>query len=222
MGETIRVGSDVDGFSGYLARTRNEDAPGVVVIQEWWGVQDQLRGVCDRYAAEGFHALAPDLYAGTAIPYHDIEAAAREMDALDFLSATDRTVRAAARYLRGERRRVGLTGYCLGGIVSVLGAIRLPEFAASVCFYGLPTPEMGRPQDVKIPLQGHFAKGDDWCKLEHVDAFEAGMRQAGLPFECYRYAADHGFCNEDAAEFDPALADQAWQRSLAFWRRNLV
>jgi carboxymethylenebutenolidase len=222
MGKTISAGSGVDAFTGYLASAQDEAAPGIVVIQEWWGVQDQIRGVCERYAAAGFHALAPDLYAGTVVPYHDMEAAAREMDALDFLSATDRTVRAAARYLDADKRRLGLSGYCLGGIVSILGAIRLPEFSASVCFYGLPSPDMGAPGDVRIPVQGHFADGDDWCMPEHVDVFEAGMREAGKSFDCHRYAADHGFCNEDAAEYDRQLADLAWKRTLAFWRTHLV
>ena len=81
----------VDGkpATGYLAKTATAHAPGVVVIQEWWGLQDQIRGICDRLALAGYEALAPDLYAGTVVPYHDAEAAAREMNSLNFAEATD-------------------------------------------------------------------------------------------------------------------------------------
>ena len=75
--------------AGYLAKAARAKAPGVVVIQEWWGLQDQIKGICDRFALAGYEALAPDLYAGTVVPYHDTEAAGREMNSLNFLDATD-------------------------------------------------------------------------------------------------------------------------------------
>ncbi len=81
---------------GYLAKAAKADAPGVVVIQEWWGLQDQIKGMCDRFALAGFNALAPDLYKGTVVPYHDTDAAGREMNSLDFMDATTQTVRGAA------------------------------------------------------------------------------------------------------------------------------
>jgi len=82
--------------AGYLAKAARAKAPGVVVIQEWWGLQDQIKGICDRFALAGYEALAPDLYAGTVVPYHDTEAAGREMNSLNFLDATDQVVRGAA------------------------------------------------------------------------------------------------------------------------------
>src|SRR4026209_1561537 len=105
---------------GYLASAGRANAPGVVVIQEWWGLQDQIRGICDRLALAGYEALAPDLYAGTVVPYHDSEAAAREMNSLNFTEATDQVVRGAAEYLARTGVKVGITGFCMGGAVTIL------------------------------------------------------------------------------------------------------
>jgi len=96
--------------AGYLAKAGRAKAPGVVVIQEWWGLQDQIKGICDRFALAGYEALAPDLYAGTVVPYHDTEAAGREMNSLNFLEATDQVVRGAAQLLQRTGVKVGLTG----------------------------------------------------------------------------------------------------------------
>ena len=106
-------------------------------------------------------------------------------------------------------------------IVSILGAIRLDVFAASSCYYGLPSPEQGRAVEVKIPIQGHFALGDTWCTPQMVDTFEAGLAAAGKQFEIYRYDCDHGFFNPDIREYDAAAAALSWQRDLAFWTKHL-
>src|SRR5262245_57150038 len=141
---------------GYLAKAGRGNAPGVVVIQEWWGLQDQIKGICDRLALAGYDALAPDLYAGTVVPYHDTDAAGREMNSLNFLEATDQLVRGAAQFLRRTGAKVGLTGFCLGGAVSILGACRIAELSAAVCFYGLPPESVAPARDLKVPLQAHF------------------------------------------------------------------
>ena len=93
--------------SGYLANAARGNAPGVVVIQEWWGLQEQIKGLCDRFAVAGFDALAPDLYNGMVVPYHDADAASKEMNSLDFIDATTQTVRGAAQYLRATAPRSG-------------------------------------------------------------------------------------------------------------------
>lgn len=206
---------------GYLASTGTAKAPGVVVIQEWWGLQDQIKGICDRLALAGYDALAPDLYGGTVVPYHDTDAANREMSSLDFLEATDQLVRGAALHLARSSPKVGLTGFCLGGAVTVLGACRIPELAAAVCFYGIPPETAAKPADLKVPFQGHFANRDDWCTPAAVDAFEAGAKAAGKSVEIYRYDADHGFVNEQRGYYDRMCGAEAWGRMLAFWRRHL-
>ena len=205
---------------GYLAEAADAGAPGVVVIQEWRGLQDQITGTCDRLAAAGYNALAPDLYGGEVAAYHDHAAAEAAMNALDVMAATDQAVAGAARRLAANGAKVGLTGFCLGGMVTVLGAIRVPGLAAAVCFYGLPSPEMGAPGDIAIPFQAHFANQDDWCTPAAVDAFDAGL---GANAELYRYDAKHGFMNEQQPSVhDAAAAQIASARMLAFWRRHLT
>jgi carboxymethylenebutenolidase len=208
--------------SGYLAKTAAANAPGLVVIQEWWGVQEQIKGICDRFAAAGYDALAPDLYAGTVVPYHDVDAANREMSSLDFLEATDQLVRGAAQYLKLTGVNVGITGFCLGGAVTILAAIRVPEFAAGVCFYGLPPATVVKPADIRIPLEGHFANQDDWCTPKAVDEFDAAVKAAGKSIEIYRYDAQHGFMNEQRLQaHDRKAAEIAWERTLTFWKKHL-
>jgi len=206
---------------GYLAKPARANAPGVVVIQEWWGLQEQIKGVCDRLALAGYEALAPDLYAGTVVAYHDTAAAEREMNSLNFLDVTDQVVRGAALLLKGSSARVGLMGFCLGGAVTILGACRVPELSAAVCFYGLPPAQVAKPADLKVPLQAHFADRDDWCTPQAVAAFEAGVKEAGKDVEVFRYDADHGFINEQRAVHDRAAAELAWERTLKFWETHL-
>jgi carboxymethylenebutenolidase len=207
--------------TGYLARAGRANAPGIVVIQEWWGLQDQIKGICDHFAAAGYHALAPDLYAGTVVPYHDSEAAGREMNSLNFLDATDQTVRGAVLELRKTSAKVGLTGFCMGGAVTIIGACRIPELSAAVCFYGIPPETVAKPADVKVPLQAHFANQDDWCTPAAVDAFEAALKAAGKTAEVFRYDAQHAFVNEQRDVYDRAAAELAWDRTLKFLATHL-
>ena len=147
----------------------------------------------------GFDALAPDLYKGKVVPYHDTDAAGKEMNSLDFMDATTQTVRGAAQYLASNGAKVGLTGFCLGGAVTIIGATKIPELTAGVVFYGIPPEQAAKPADVKIPLQAHFANKDDWCTPALVDGFEKAMKAAGKSLELFRYDAEHAFVNEQRA-----------------------
>ncbi len=208
---------------GYLAKAGRASAPAVVVIQEWWGLQDQIRGICDRYAAAGYDALAPDLYGGVVVPYHDKDAAAKEMGSLNFLDATEQSVRGAVQYLKAGGGKVGLTGFCMGGAVTIIGACKIPEISAGVCYYGIPPEAAAKPADIKVPMQYHFAQRDDWCTPAAVDAFEAALKAADITPELYRYEAEHGFVNEQRPDaHDRAAAELAWQRTLGFWRQHLA
>jgi carboxymethylenebutenolidase len=208
--------------AGYLANAARSDAPGVVVIQEWWGLSENIKGLCDRFALAGFDALAPDLYAGVLVPYHDVEAANKQMGSLDFMDATTQTVRGATQFLAKNGARVGLTGFCLGGAVTIIGATKIPELTAGVVFYGIPPEQAARPADVKIPLQGHFANTDDWCTPQLVDGFEKAMKEAGKSLELFRYDAQHAFVNEQRVSVhDRAAAELAWGRATAFFHKHL-
>lgn len=208
---------------GYLANAARGDAPGLVVIQEWWGLQNQIKGMCDRFALAGFDALAPDLYKGVVVPYHDTEAANKEMTSLDFLDATEQTVRGAVQFLMRNGAKVGLTGFCMGGAVTIIGAARIPELSAAVAFYGIPPEQAAKPADVKVPLQGHFANRDDHITLSSVDAFEQGLKAAGKSAEFFRYDAAHAFVNEQRVQVhDRAAAELAWSRAIAFFDKHLA
>jgi carboxymethylenebutenolidase len=207
--------------TGYLASAGRANAPGIVVIQEWWGLQDQIKGIADRFALAGYDALAPDLYAGTVVPYHDTDAAGKEMNSLNFLDATDNTVRGAAQFLQKSGAKAGLTGFCMGGAVTIIGACRIPELSAAVCFYGIPPESVAKPADIKVPLQAHFANQDDWCTPAVVDAFEAALKAAGKSAEVFRYDASHAFVNEQRDVYDRAAAELAWGRTLKFWATHL-
>jgi carboxymethylenebutenolidase len=206
---------------GYLASAAKANAPGVVVIQEWWGLQDQIKGICDRFALAGYDALAPDLYAGTVIPYHDIDAAFAEMNSLNFLDATDQSVRGAAQFLLKASPKVAICGFCMGGAVAALAAVRVPELSAAISFYGLAPEDVAKPADVKVPMQGHFANDDDFVTPEKVAAFESAMQAAGKPFEAYRYDAGHAFMNEQRTVHDRHCAEEAWGRVREFLTRHL-
>jgi carboxymethylenebutenolidase len=207
---------------GYLANASSSNAPGVIVIQEWWGLSDNIKGLTDRFALAGFDALAPDLYDGKLIPYHDTDAAGKEMNSLNFLDATEQTVRGAVQYLKRNGAKVGLTGFCLGGAVTVIGAVRVPELSAAVCFYGIPPEQAAKPADIKVPFQGHFATRDDWCTPQVVDGFEKALKAAGKNAEIFRYEADHAFVNEQrAAVHDRQAAELAWGRATAFFKKHL-
>jgi carboxymethylenebutenolidase len=223
MGTTISFKRpDGQDATGYLANAATGNAPGVIVIQEWWGLSEQIKGLADRFALAGFDALAPDLYNGVVVPYHDTDAAAKEMNSLDFMDATTQTVRGAAQYLARNGAKVGLTGFCMGGAVSIIGACKIPELGAAVAFYGIPPEGAAKPVDVKIPLQGHFASRDDWCTPAVVDAFEAGLKAAGKAAEFFRYEADHAFVNEQRMSVhDREAAELAWGRATAFFKKHL-
>jgi carboxymethylenebutenolidase len=208
--------------SGYLAEAKTVKGPGVVVIQEWWGLQGQIKEVCDRFAAAGFTALAPDLYGGKVVPYHDRAAAAAAMNGLDFKDATEQAVRGAVQLLASRGGKVGLTGFCMGGAVTVIGAARIPELSAAVAFYGLPPPQVATARDVRVPLQGHFASHDDWCTPEVVDAFERDLEAAGKTYEIHRYEGHHAFMNSERGEvYGAEAAKVAWERCLAFFGKHL-
>jgi carboxymethylenebutenolidase len=198
---------------GYLA-TAGQGRPGVVVIQEWWGLNDQICGVADRFARAGYNALAPDLYKGRLTTQPD--EANHLMTGLDFADATHQDLRGAAQQLQAQSGKVAVMGYCMGGALTIAAAVHVPEFAAGVCFYGIPPKAFADPAKIRIPLQGHFANKDDWCTPAAVDDLERTLKAAGIRHEIYRYDAAHAFANERSAAYDVACANQAWERMAAF------
>ncbi len=205
---------------GYLA-TATPGAPSVVMLQEWWGLNDQMRGLADRMAAAGFTTLVPDLYHGKLT--RNADEASHLMANLDFPQATHQDVRGAVDYLAALGSKVGVMGFCMGGALTIAAAVHVPGVAAAVCFYGVPPREFADPANIRVPFQGHFADRDDWITPAVVSDLEAALSGSATTFEIHRYEAQHAFCNESRPEvFDPACARQAWERTLAFWVATLT
>ena len=219
MGNMIEFARPDDGRTkGYLASAGN-GRPGIVVIQEWWGLNDQICGVADRFARAGYNALAPDLYKGrvTATP----DEANHLMSGLDFPDATNQDLRGAATHLKSTSGKVAVMGFCMGGALTIAALVHIPEIAAGVCFYGIPPAEFADPARIRVPFQGHFANQDDWCTPAAVNTLEAAMKAAGAMPEIYRYDAAHAFANERSAAYDVACANQAWERMSGFLERRI-
>ena len=162
---------------GYLAMAV-QGRPGVVVIQEWWGLNDQICGVVNRFARAGYNALAPDLYKGRLTTEPD--EANHLMTGLDFPAATHQDLRGAAQHLKAQSGKVAVMGYCMGGALTIAAAVHVPETAAGVCFYGIPPKEFADPAKIRVPFQGHFANMDDWCTPAAVDDLEKALKGAGV------------------------------------------
>lgn len=222
MGEMIKYkrpdGKEAGGY--YASPADKKNAPGVVVIQEWWGINPQLKRICDRWAQAGYRALAPDIYNGKLTT--DMNEAAKLMNGTNFIEAAEQYVRGAVQHLKKEGGKVAVTGYCMGGAITIISAVKIPEADAAVCFYGIPPDTVAHPKDIKIPFQGHFANTDDWCNPKAVNDLEAKLKTSRSKFEIYRYDAQHAFCNEDRKEvYNEAAAKQAWERAQKFVKANV-
>ncbi len=204
---------------GYQALA-GDGRPGVVVIQEWWGLNDQICGVADRFARAGYNAIAPDLYEGRVTTEPD--EANHMMEGLDFPGATHEDLRGAVQHLKQTSGKVAVMGFCMGGALTIAAAVHVPETDAAVCFYGIPPASFADPATIKVPFQGHFANIDDWCTPAAVDELEGALKAGGVDYELFRYDAQHAFFNERAEGiYDTACANQAWERMSTFLNGHL-
>ena len=211
---------------GYLAVPEGEHGPGVIVLQEWWGVDEHIRSLCDRLAAEGFYALAPDLYKGetTTQPSE----AQQKMMALS-MGEVELEMCGAAEYLAAqpgfEGAGVGAIGFCLGGGLAVWAAATCPNIAAAVTFYYV-MPH-GKPDfsAIRGPVLGHFGTADEFIPTEDANKLEAELKDAGVDTTFYYYdGAGHAFVNDTnrLGTHDPELAQLAWGRTVDFLRSALA
>jgi len=215
-------------LQGYLAEPAGKpQGPAIVVIQEWWGLNDQIRGVADRLAIAGFQALVPDLYRGKSTV--ESEEAHHLMDALDFGDAAAQDIRGAVQFLKGRSAKVGVTGFCMGGALTLLSLTQSPEIDAGVVWYGCPPLDYIDASKIHVPVMGHWATQDAFFKIETVAGLEEKLSAAKVDFEFHRYLAHHAFANETAVgparipatQYDPVWAQQAWDRTLRFFGRTL-
>ena len=214
--------------SGYLAEpAQGANAPAVVVIQEWWGVNAQICGVADRLALAGYQALVPDLYRGKLTV--EAEEAHHLMTGLDFGDAASQDIRGAVQYLKARATKVGVTGFCMGGALTLLAMTQTPELDAGVVWYGCPPLEYIDASKIKAPMMGHWATQDEFFKIDTIAALEEKLGAAGVNLEFHRYLAHHAFANETAVgpgriaatQYDAVWSQQAWDRTLRFLGRTL-
>jgi carboxymethylenebutenolidase len=225
MGEMIEFPSNGGTDQGYLALPPAGEGPGVVVIQEWWGLVDHIKEVCDRFAAEGFVALAPDLYHGTAVAEPDEAAKAMmgmrlEQAAKDMSGAVDEVRR------RSGRDGVGVIGFCMGGgLALVLATVRPDAVKAVVPCYGvIPWPDAQPDYErMSAAVEGHYAELDGSAPPEAARALEAQLRAIGKEATVVIHpGTDHAFFNDARPEvYDAAEAAKLWTSALAFFRRHL-
>lgn len=211
---------------GYLALPASGSGPGVVVIQEWWGLTTHIKDVADRLAAEGFVALAPDLFGGPTT--HDAEEAGRLMQELPVDRAA-RDLGGAVDYLLGHdavtSERVGAIGFCMGGgFVLVLAAQQGDKIGAAVPFYGVLGVEYPSFENLTAPLLGHFGELDEMATPDVVRDLAATIEeQSGQRPDFRFYPAGHAFFNDEnlLGTYDPEQAAKAWDATIHFLRAQL-
>ncbi|MEA3077578.1 MAG: carboxymethylenebutenolidase [Actinomycetota bacterium] len=225
MGEIIEFPSNGSRGQGYLATPGAGEGPGVVVIQEWWGLVDHIKDVCDRLAAEGFTALAPDLYHGEATTEPD--EAGKLMMSLNVAQATKDMGGAVDELVRRTGGGpVGVIGFCMGGgLALMVGAAKGSAVAAVVPFYGVvgwpsPGPDYA---NMRAAVQGHYATNDDFASPEAVAGLQQTLVDNGVSVEVFTYpGTEHAFFNDTRPEvYNADAATRAWDRALEFLRSKL-
>jgi carboxymethylenebutenolidase len=229
MGNTINYRRpDGGSVNGYLAEGKlGAAAPGIVVIQEWWGLNDQIRGVADEFAEAGYRAVVPDLYRGkVALEENEAE---HLMKGLDFGSAAGQDIRGAVQFLKSTgSNKVGVTGFCMGGALTLLSSVHVPEADAFVVWYGYPPLEYVDATRIRAPLMAHWGTEDSVFPIGNVETLEKKLRDASVAFEFHRYTAKHAFANETAdsrnlayLEHNAEAAALAWKRTREFFAKHL-
>jgi carboxymethylenebutenolidase len=223
--ENVTFPSNGGTAQGYLARPDSGQGPGVVVIREWWGLNDQIRATADRFAREGFVALAPDFYHGTLTKEPD--EAGTLMMALN-IDQVAKDARGAAAFLQEHgstsASRVGVIGYCMGGQLALLaGTVAPDQIGAVVDMYGIHPDVQPDFHRMKAPVLALFAENDGSIDEAARARLANELRTAGVRFEMDVYSGvDHAFMNEQRPEvYDEQAAQDAWRRALQFFRENL-
>jgi carboxymethylenebutenolidase len=223
-GQMVEFQSNGARARGYLATPESGKGPGVVVIQEWWGLVPHIEDVADRFAAAGFVALAPDLYHGDVARSPD--EAGKLMMALN-IPQTERDLRGAIQYLLNheatEGASVGTVGFCMGGALSLYAASKNERVGACVVFYGIHPKVEPDFERLRAPVLGFFGERDEFVPPDAARALEAKLREHGKRAEVHIYPdADHAFFNDTRHEvYDREAAADAWRRTVEFFREHL-
>jgi carboxymethylenebutenolidase len=210
---------DVNGqpIKAYLAAPEN-GGPGILVLHAWWGLKPFFKDLCDRLAEQGFTALAPDLFQGQIA--ETIEAAEELMKNSDNNVVSDTVMAAKDHLLTLAKGKIGVMGFSFGAAWSLVAAARDPDkITATVLFYGVYEVDFSK---VKSKILGHFGDRDEWEPLGGAKEMETAMKAAGLDVTLHIYpGVSHWFVETDRPEYDPAAANLAWERTMAFLKENI-
>jgi carboxymethylenebutenolidase len=224
MGRLIKIPTSTGSVEGYLAVPKGSEGPGVVVVQEWWGLNDQIMGVAKRLAAEGFTALAPDFYHGQGCEIGEPDEAGKLMMALNIQGAAN-DGRASAEYLAEQTGgKVGVIGFCMGGQLAMfIGTLAPNQVGAVVNMYGIHPNVKPDYSNMQAPVLALFGGEDGSNPPEARDGLAKELEQARVDYTMDVYEkADHAFMNEQRPEvYREADAEDAWGRILEFFRANL-
>lgn len=221
----VEFPADGRNATGYFSLPASGHGPGLLVIQEYWGLVDHIKQVADRFAAAGYVALAPDLFRGESASGPDD--AGRRLMELDIPNVS-RELGGAANYLLAHAavtpKKVAAVGYCMGGKLALYAAGEYPEsICAVVDYYGVHPKAEPRLDRISGPVQTHFAEHDDFIPTEQALDLVARLRAAGVEVEDYLYDAKHAFFNDHRPEvYDAEKAELSWTRTLAFLRKVLA
>ncbi len=224
MGEMVEFQGNGEAGSGYLATAASGSGPGVIVLQEWWGLVDHIKEVADRFAGEGFVALALDMYHGETADSPDD--AKRLMMSLN-IDRAEKDLRGSIEYLlsldQTQGGQVGTVGFCMGGQLSLYAACANSQVGACVNYYGIHPdvqPDIG---NLEAPVLGFFGEDDAKVSPEVVRGLEERLNQAGKQVEVHIYpGADHGFFNDGRPMYKEKEAKESWDRMIQFYRANLT
>ena len=218
--ESISFATANGDTTAYVARPDGGNGKAVVVIQEWWGLNDHIKDIANRWAAEGFTAIAPDLYRGTVATNPD--EASKLMNALEIEDGLD-TIRNAIAAAREKYAisHFGVTGYCMGGTYALRAACELEGISAAVPFYGdIPGDDV--LQKLTVPTVFISGTRDQWINPEKVATLEDATERFELPVQSLKYDADQAFFNDTRPEvYDATAAADAWAKAVAFFNEKL-
>ena len=217
----IQIQVNQEPVNATLALPASGKGPGILVLHAWWGLTPFFKELCDRLAGQGFVALAPDLYHGPTAS--TVDEAQSLVDHADWQQVGD-TVMTAKDFLLAHPAqnadRLGVMGFSMGAYWSLLAATRVPEqFAATVVFYGVGEGDWSKMQ---AKFMGHFSDVDAWEPLESIEAMQKDMLASGVQATFHIYPGlAHWFFENNRPEYDPAAAELAWERTVAFFKENL-
>jgi carboxymethylenebutenolidase len=220
----VHIGPARGGTDAYVAWPSGKGpSPAIIVVQEWWGLNSQIREVARRLTAQGYVAIVPDLYHGKMAD--DPERAHVLLRSLE-PDAVHADLHAAFEWLRAQPRvdksPIGIIGFCAGGGFALEEALANPGLGAVVVFYGEPVTDATRLAALRAPVQAHFGEKDDGIPTSQVDAFRAALRKAGKTADVHVYGgAGHAFMNENRPSYHIDAARLAWARTLAFLQKHL-